>query len=321
MHTSSFVLNSPEPDGFFDRAEVDPAGIVRVIGWFRGAVSRAPKVWLDRRKLSLLQTYRVARPDVDPIGQAVTVRQAGIVFEYRVDASMVGHNFQTLSIKVPSGSEMQFHADFTFLLPHYRDLFDSGRIYHREDVYGSGPSNQSVHPEVLALAKMLPSPILDFGCGSGALIAELRNLGMEACGLELNTKQIQQSIKPEVKSAITLYDGTIPLKLPDRAFVSVFCSEVLEHIPDARSAVKEISRLASEQVIFTVPDLAAVPIGFRHSLVPWHLLEGSHVNFFNQTSLSRLLCPFFSEVEFSRIGAGAMNDSHFFTSLVAFCRK
>jgi hypothetical protein len=85
--------------------------------------------------------------------------------------------------------------------------------------------------------------------------------------------------------------------------------------------VKEIARLASEQAIFTVPDISAIPVGFRHSVVPWHLLEGTHVNFFNQTSLHQLLKPFFAEVEFGRIGACAINDSRFFTSLVAFCKK
>lgn len=320
MQAVSLELNTPQPDGFFDRAEIDPCGLVRVIGWLRGSVSGKPKVALDGEKLAFLQHYRLARPDVELAAENLSVRNAGVVFEYLVDASMTGRNFEILSIELPTGSRHEFAGDFNFFSPHYRDLFSTDGVFHRDGIYGCGPSNPAVHPEVLALAKTLPGPIFDFGCGSGALIAELKSSGIEAHGLELDTKEIRRSIKPEVKSSITLYDGKLPLKLPARSFTSVFCSEVLEHIPDPHSAVKEISRLASEQVIFTVPDISAIPIGFRHSLVPWHLLEGTHVNFFTQTSLHRLLKPFFANVEFGRIGGCRMNDSQFFTSLVAFCR-
>ncbi len=288
MHAASFDLNKPEPDGFFDRAEVDPAGILRIVGWLRGPVSRVPKLALDGEKLSFLQHYRLARPDVHTTAQAIEVSQPGVVFEYLIAPSMVGRNFQMLLIQLPSGSEIELAGEFAFLYPHYRDLFTSDHVFHRKEIYGSGPSNPVANPEVLALAKMLPGPILDFGCGSGALIAELRDLGTEAHGLELDTEMIRLSIKPQVKSAITLYDGRLPLDLPDRAFTSVFCSEVLEHIPDYQAAVGEIARLASREVIFTVPDASAIPLGFRHSLVPWHLLEGTHVNFFNQNSFTCL---------------------------------
>jgi len=318
---ASFDLNCPEQDGFFDRIELDPAGLIRITGWLRGPVSQAPKIALDQEKISLLQHYRLNRPDVNSAEQNVTARQPGVVFEYLVASSMVDRSFRTLAVQLPGGAEFQFECEFTFLSPHYRELFTSDDVYHRDRIYGSGPSNPVVHPEVLTLAKMLPGPVLDFGCGSGALIAELKNFGTEARGLELDSEVIRKSLKPEVKSAIILYGGNLPLNFPAKAFASVFCSEVLEHIPDARGAVREIARLAAKEVIFTVPDISAIPLGFRHSLVPWHLLEGTHVNFFTQESLYGLLKPFFSKIEFSRIGASSMNDSLFFTSLVAFCSK
>lgn len=321
MQAVSFELNTPQPDGCFDRVEVDPSGLVRIIGWSRGSVSGKPTVSLDGKKLTFLQHYRLARPDVELAAESITARQPGVVFEYLVEASMTGRNFHNLFVELPTGSRHSFPGSFNFLSPHYSDLFATDRVLHRDRIYGSGPSNPSVHPEVLALAKTLPGPIFDFGCGSGALIAELKNSGIEASGLELDTKEIRRSIKADAKSAITLYNGKLPLNLPARAFTSVFCSEVLEHIPDPYAAVKEISRLASEQAIFTVPDISAIPIGFRHSLVPWHLLEGTHVNFFTQASLHQLLKPFFAAIEFGRIGGCRMNDSQFFTSLVAFCRK
>jgi len=322
MQAVSFELNSPQPDGCFDRAEVDPCGLVRIIGWFKGPVcGELPRVSLDARKLALLQHYRLARPDVEAAVENITARQSGVVFEYLVEENMTGCNFRTLSVELPPGSRREFPGDFQFLTPHYRCLFVTEAVMHRDDIYGSGPPNPAVHPETLMLAATLTGPVLDFGCGSGALVAELKKSGVDARGLELDTPEIRRAIKAEVKSAVTLYDGKLPLNLPAGAVASVFCSEVLEHIPDPLSAVKEIARLASEQAIFTVPDMSAIPSGFRHSLVPWHLMEGTHVNFFTQTSLHQLLKPFFATFEFGRIGACTINDSRVFTSLVAFCKK
>ena len=323
MRAISLELNHPEPDGVLDRLEIDPAGIIRVLGWFKGALdmTRVPKLFLDKAPLPLLQHFRISRSDVESSETTVTARQSGVVFEYLVRIPPSTQVYEELVVQYADQSAAHLQGPFEFVDPHYRELFTSKEILHRDRIYGSGPSNATIHPEVLALAKTLPGPILDFGCGSGALIAELQACGTEAHGLELNTPQMRRSLKKEVKRYITLYDGSLPLEFPDGRFASVFCSEVLEHIPDYQAAVREISRLARKEAIFTVPDVSAIPLGFRHSVVPWHMLEGTHVNFFNQAGLCHLLRPFFKCVELGRIGACTINDSVFFTSLVAFCSK
>src|SRR5262249_43760658 len=123
----------------------------------------------------------------------------------------------------------------------------------------------------------------------------------------------------EMSPYITLYSGGFPSPFADRAFDCVFCSEVLEHIPDFQGAVAELARLAKKRVLLTVPDMSAIPVGFRHAVIPWHLLEKTHVNFFTQSSLEQLLRGHFSHIEFGRISLCRVNESHFFTSLVALC--
>jgi hypothetical protein len=80
-------------------------------------------------------------------------------------------------------------------------------------------------------------------------------------------------------------------------------------------------RLARDTVILTVPDCEAIPRLFPHHVVPWHLLEASHLHFFTQRSLEAALRPFFSQVEFGRIGSFRINDSEIHDSLVAVCVK
>jgi SAM-dependent methyltransferase len=330
MQVTHFDLARPIPsgfldrtDGFWDRIEVDPAGLLRIIGWSRSRFKSkiAPHVSLDGERVPFLQHYRMTRPDVAESPSKLLLPHFGLVLEYLVTESMAARSFQRISIELNNDSCHQFEGPFEFVTPHYRALFESEQVYHRENIYGSGPPNPIAQPEAVALAKELRDPILDFGCGSGALVQELQKAGLNAQGLELDTPMIRESLDAANRSSVTLYDGRFPSPFPSGSFKSVFCSEVLEHIPDFESAIRDIARLATEKVMFTVPDASAIPTGFRHALVPWHLLEGTHVNFFTQTSLMRALQPYFSSIEFGRVGACRMNDSSFHVSLVAVCLK
>ena len=234
---------------------------------------------------------------------------------------MIGPRYRALTVQLKTGESFSFEVDLTFLYPDYRSLLNSTEVLHRYHIYGSGPPNIDVHPHVVELAKRLPGPVLDFGCGRGALIRELLNSGIEAYGLEIDSEILRGCIPEEHRRLITLYNGSLPSPFGDAQFRSVVCSEVLEHIPDYQAAIQDIARLASEQALFTVPDASAIPIGFRHGSVPWHLMEATHVNFFNQESLAHALKPHFSDIEFGRIGQSRFNDSPYYVSLAALCRK
>jgi SAM-dependent methyltransferase len=323
MQSRSFAIARPFGAGVIDRVELDPCGILRVIGWSKTRFDSrvVPSVDLDGENIPFLQHYRLARPDVVDSASDVSIPKPGLVLEYVVPESLVFRRFESISIVLNDDARCSFKGPFEFVNPHYRGLFDAEKVYHRENIYGCGPPNKNVNPDTLALARQLSSPILDFGCGSGALVQALQALGFEAQGLELGSNMIRESLWPGVSSSITLYDGQLPSPFPSGSFKSVFCSEVLEHIPDFEAAIRDIARLATESVVFTVPDASAIPIGFRHGVVPWHLLEGTHVNFFTQTSFARALKPHFSFLEFGRLGPSQVNDTFFHVSLVATCLK
>ena len=93
--------------------------------------------------------------------------------------------------------------------PRYEHLFLTDQVLHRENIYGSGPPVDSVSRDDLNLALRLKPPILDFGCGTGALIRELRLRGFEAYGIELNREMIRNSIRGDVAKYISFYSGTL----------------------------------------------------------------------------------------------------------------
>jgi hypothetical protein len=63
--------------------------------------------------------------------------------------------------------------------------------------------------------------------------------------------------------------------------------------------------------------MSAVPRGYRHGVVPWHLLESTHVNFFTQASLESLLAPIASRMEMARFGQVTCDRLSYYTNLAA----
>ncbi len=308
-----FPISRPALGGFVDRVEVDRSGLIRIVGWCEGEFDekRAPALSLNGRLVPFLQQFRYLRHDV-PAGIS------GLVWEYLLPEAWVG-DLRILEIDFGWEGEgkTRFEADLRFVNPHHRGLLDTNEVLHREHIYGPGPPNTAIHPDVLAMAKELKGPVLDFGCGRGLMVEALRAAGMEAHGLELDTPTIRACAPADV----TLYDGTFPSPMGPGRFASVICSEVLEHIPDYEAAVREIARLAGERALFTVPDATAIPLGYQHGAVPWHLLESTHLNFFTQQSLRRVLEPHFSKIQFGRVGGARFSDTPYYVSLTALCLK
>jgi SAM-dependent methyltransferase len=320
--SSTLLISRPLPDGFLDSLRIDPSGLITLSGWMNADfdVQKAPAILLDGERIPFLRHFAVRRPDVRS-GHKRSLAQTGLELNYLVPEALAGRHFQTLLVQLPVGEELKFDVDIQFLNPDYRILLNTSQVLHRDHIYGSGLPNKVVHPHVVELAKNLKGPVLDFGCGRGAMLEELREHGIEAYGLEMRRDVIEQSISTELAARITLYDGKFPVPFPDNRFESVICSEVLEHIPDYQTAMSEIARISSANLLLTVPNASAIPLGHRHGSVPWHLMEATHVNFFTQESLGELLRPYFSKIEFGRIGRASFNDTEYYVGLAAFCRK
>jgi len=301
--------------GHLDAIELDPSGLVRLIGWSTADPDLADfEVRSGDAQAQPVCAYRLSRPDV-----AKALRSdepcLGFSLEYRRTRDgpvEVKHRSKRLALIKP---------DRPLQAPDYDLLFSHPAPLRREDIYASGPPSPVAHPEIVAFARRLPGPVLDFGCGSGALLRELLQAGIETQGLELDRPEIRASLRPDVAPRIRLYDGGFPVPFEEGRFPSVVCSEVLEHIPQLDEAIREIGRLAGSAALITVPDMSAVPMLFQHHAVPWHLLEATHVNFFTQASLEAALGTAFRTVRMSRMGEFHVNGTRVYTSLVALCGR
>jgi ubiquinone/menaquinone biosynthesis C-methylase UbiE len=187
----------------------------------------------------------------------------------------------------------------------YEDVFRAAereeRVLHRDDIYRSGPPVDDVSEEILSFVQEnVGSTVLDVGCGLGPYVERLGEAGKDCVGVDIDADVVDQakSLGRDVR-LMSAYD----LQFPDSSFDSVIMVETLEHLDHHEAGLKEAARVARESIVITVPDISVIPTMGKKYLVPWHLLEGSHVNFFTPELVRSTLMRVARSCEVTRMGA------------------
>lgn len=315
-------IGYPFNNGFIDTISIEPDGIIQIFGWSNAEdfinLNRIRCI-IDDNNLACIYAYKTYRPDV---AQHLELDNMFCGFGQLYKITKKNDNSK-LTIQIYVDNNLCFEHTTTLIInePHYDFLINTPNVMHREHIYGSGPPLYKTNNEILEIVKTLNEPILDFGCGSGALVRDLRHLGLETFGIEINTNLSASFLISEIRKYVVLYDGNIPLPFSDNQFQSVTAIEVIEHIPNYLEIIKELTRICSNCLIISVPDSSSIPLCHKNNVVPWHLLEGTHVNFFNQNNLIKILDPLFKNISFTRISLNHTNSYKWWASVVAICCK
>ena len=99
-------------------------------------------------------------------------------------------------------------------------------------------------------------PMLDAGCGTGL---NLQGLPAGSTGLDLNPRNL--AMVRERLPLHTAVEGDLEaMPFADASFATVICTEVLEHVPDPRLALREIRRVLKPGgvLIGSVPARSAI---------------------------------------------------------------
>ena len=97
-----------------------------------------------------------------------------------------------------------------------------------------------------------PAKVLDLGCGPGALMHLLQEIGVVADGVDYNEHSLVLAT-PEVRDRITIGDASGTIDKADGTYDLVICREVLEHLTvlEVRKAVANMARLSSRFIYVT----------------------------------------------------------------------
>jgi SAM-dependent methyltransferase len=135
--------------------------------------------------------------------------------------------------------------------------------------------------------------VLDLGCGAGRFLAVVREAGAEAVGVELAEAAAERAREnvPGADVRLVGADGSLPLGHGEVDLV--WCSEVLEHVPDVADLLLEVRRVLRRggRLLLTVPfhgRLQAAAIALTRFDAHFDPL-GQHVRFFTARSLAQTL--------------------------------
>jgi SAM-dependent methyltransferase len=132
--------------------------------------------------------------------------------------------------------------------------------------------------------------LLDLGCGLGGYSRALGGRGFVCRALDVNADYVRRAQALGVDAAC--YDGG-RLPVADRAVDTVILLEVLEHLDDPSVLLREARRVATRNVLVSVPDcgthLDPAPVELTH------MLDADHRQFFTAESLTALLASVFGK--------------------------
>ncbi len=140
---------------------------------------------------------------------------------------------------------------------------------------------QLVQARVDAVFAYAGERVLDAGCSGGAYVRLLRERGYTAYGIDL---------LPEGKwNAFFLAGDIVDLPFKDESFDTVIAFEVLEHLKEVDSAIKEFYRVCKKNIIVSVPNCSQPRIFQESGLTYHHWRDRTHVQFFTEDTLKRVL--------------------------------
>jgi 2-polyprenyl-3-methyl-5-hydroxy-6-metoxy-1,4-benzoquinol methylase len=131
--------------------------------------------------------------------------------------------------------------------------------------------------------------LLDVGCSNGAFISSAQSLGIDAEGVEPAEAPAQAAME----SGLIVHQGFLQdIHLPDASFDVVTLFEVLEHLKDPLTLLKECHRVLRQGGLLVIRTGNTDSWSAHYMKDRWEYFSisehGGHVSFFNPVSMGKL---------------------------------
>ena len=136
------------------------------------------------------------------------------------------------------------HYDAEYFTGEWRDAGNNYSLETRRQIEAKNP--------FLIKDVFQPVKALDLGCGPGALMHLLWEIGVDVEGIDF-AESSRQLATPEVRDRITVGQVTDPTLKPANNYDLVICREVLEHLTvlQVKQAVANMARMTSKFIYVT----------------------------------------------------------------------
>lgn len=121
-----------------------------------------------------------------------------------------------------------------------------------DDMKRYGPMSRHIRRNIWALIRPLQfETVLDVGCGQGSLLAELqRELPhLKLYGSDFSTSAVLMAQRQVPQAEYCVFD--LERDHLNRRFDLVICSEVLEHVPDDRAALRNLAAMTGTYLVIS----------------------------------------------------------------------
>jgi len=135
------------------------------------------------------------------------------------------------------------------------------------------------------IVKKREAKILDYGCSGGHFLSRVSG-NWDKYGIELSEPARDIAISKGIKVAPTLEDG----KFPDGYFDVVVMFAVIEHLPNPRDVVSQITKVLKVGGLFVIAtgDIGSIKAKLQGE--HWHLYRPpGHIYYFTKNSLDYLI--------------------------------
>ena len=131
------------------------------------------------------------------------------------------------------------------------------------------------------ISKIKPGRVLDVGCGTGKILAELKKQGWQVWGVDAEPAAAKECQKRDIK--IKIADATIRMPFKDNFFNAILALDFLEHVNDDKTVIRGIKRVLKPNgiIIISVP---AYPKLYSY----WDKMLG-HYRRYSKSDLTQLM--------------------------------
>src|SRR3989344_9373838 len=99
--------------------------------------------------------------------------------------------------------------------------------------------------------------VLDLGSGDGLLLSLLKEKGVAGEGLDISEEGVSKTRAKGIDASVFDFSNKLPFS--DSIFDTVIMLDLLEHLYDPESLLKEAVRVSKKDVIIGVPNFSSLP--------------------------------------------------------------